>query len=717
MNTKKYKKNNRSTKKNKKLINKKILIIGNGTSILNFNNMSQIIDSFDIIVRFNDYKICDFENYVGSKTTFWIISDFVALDLLTKYKELLDNYYILIAIPYKTKEYFDSKILEIKKNLEKNNINTKNIKIIPKKYSQSIQYKYNFCNSWPSTGLISIFYFLSKYKNITIHGFDFFDNKEKIHYFNDNCVSNHDSLKEKQIVYSLINQKKIKFLLNNFEKNIIENNYKKFEPIIQKHTINNFDKINLVIVTLTKNPIRLDFWLDYHINKCNIKKIYLRIEDTPELELLVQKYPNIIESKFVNTNKTYLNDYTILQVKQKEFINETIEKIKKSTRYNDIYTHILHIDDDELLYFPNGLYKFYNEILDNQNYSTYKINNIEAVYTKKTNNIFNAPHFCICPREFTSYCNGKSIGNLKNDIKCYGPHKFTGEEYCLNSSNVIILHYESSCINKWIEKFKCYSINNHQDYLNKFIPFDFYNESIKCFIENLPNKHTIWEKYKLLKYRHPKNITKLNIKNTKNIQNKIILSTDPLIYIIDNFINDKEINHIINISKNNLEYSKVTKDAKFVVDFNRNNSIYWINHDNDNITQDFCNKISNVLKCPLTHAEKLQVFLYNKNERYNNHYDGWFDNSNNTSKLNFKNGGQRMITCICYFNDVDEGGCTEFTKLNIKVVPKKGRILIFHNTYKDTNKLHELSMHSGCEIIKGHKWGCNLWFREKEYIK
>ena len=76
-----------------------------------------------------------------------------------------------------------------------------------------------------------------------------------------------------------------------------------------------------------------------------------------------------------------------------------------------------------------------------------------------------------------------------------------------------------------------------------------------------------------------------------------------------------------------------------------------------------------------------------------------------------------MVTCFIYLNNLQEnqGGCTEFNKLNIKVAPKKGRLLVFYNIKKDSNKLHDLSMHGGNEILSGEKWACNIWFRDKKY--
>lgn len=40
-------------------------------------------------------------------------------------------------------------------------------------------------------------------------------------------------------------------------------------------------------------------------------------------------------------------------------------------------------------------------------------------------------------------------------------------------------------------------------------------------------------------------------------------------------------------------------------------------------------------------------------------------------------GGQRVVTCICYLNNVDNGGETSFDQLGIDVKPKQGHALVF----------------------------------------
>ena len=51
-------------------MNSKIIIVGNGTSILEKEN-GAIIDSYEKVVRFNNYGTKDFEKFSGLKTNIW----------------------------------------------------------------------------------------------------------------------------------------------------------------------------------------------------------------------------------------------------------------------------------------------------------------------------------------------------------------------------------------------------------------------------------------------------------------------------------------------------------------------------------------------------------------------------------------------------------------------------------------------------------------------
>ena len=715
--TEKNIKKNKNTRKVKNKLNKNILLIANGESILN-NELGNKIDQYNCVVRFNDFIVENNESKIGSKINYWILNENNFSNILkNNYETIVNNKIILlIAINYDNASYYNDLLQHIRNESlkiikDKSESNKKPIiKIIPKKYNLYIQNNFDFNNYYPSTEFLALIYFLNEFKNITLHGYDF-------------KIANANNMREKEIIYNLYGKKKFKFLVEpKNSKNIIIEKYK--EPIDESKNIDDYN-INLAIVACVKNPTNFKFWIEYHINKCNIKKIFLRVQDSPELIPLLENYRNIIEPTYVNNDSKFTNSYFSQMNFQNEFTDSVIEKIKNDE--NNVLTHILHIDDDELLFLPNGLIPFYEELINNNSYGNYKVNNIEACYNNKTNNIFKSPYFCCNNYEFTSYCYGKSIGNLSQPIQLHGPHEFKAGSNSsndkfnygfLNTSNAILLHYESNCIKKWYNKFYHYkNVSNKSFWWNKIddIPFKFYQESINAFKNNIKNKEEIWERYKLAKYRDPNTLMKININNLPSIQNKIYLNYDPLIYIIDDYVPHDVCDHIIENYKSRLEIAKVDygKDLKNsqLKTEERNNKTGWIRYNEDEKIIELFNNISKLINYPIENSEIIQLINYNVGEKYMCHYDGYTENDIRI------NDGQRMVTCFIYLNNLQEnqGGHTEFNKLNIKVAPKKGRLLVFYNTEKDSNKLHDLSMHGGNEVLSGEKWACNIWFRDKKF--
>lgn len=56
-------------------------------------------------------------------------------------------------------------------------------------------------------------------------------------------------------------------------------------------------------------------------------------------------------------------------------------------------------------------------------------------------------------------------------------------------------------------------------------------------------------------------------------------------------------------------------------------------------------------------------------------------------------GGQRIVTCICYLNDVEHGGETFFDKLGFGVTPKQGRGLVFFPANSDSLEADDRTTH------------------------
>lgn len=191
------------------------------------------------------------------------------------------------------------------------------------------------------------------------------------------------------------------------------------------------------------------------------------------------------------------------------------------------------------------------------------------------------------------------------------------------------------------------------------------------------------------------------------------LCENPHVYTIDNFVTDEECEHFINLAKPNLQQALVSSNQKGFVSGGRTGKNHWIHHNRDITTETVGERIAAQVGVPLKTAEQYQVIYYDKTEEYRQHYDSWDHDGSEKAKRCMRYGGQRLYTALCYLNDVEEGGHTRFTKLNINVEAKKGRLLVFENVYKNGNKKHMLSEHAGTPVIKGEKWAFNLWFREK----
>jgi|APSaa5957512622_1039677.scaffolds.fasta_scaffold18533_3 hypothetical protein len=232
--------------------------------------------------------------------------------------------------------------------------------------------------------------------------------------------------------------------------------------------------VRLAIVLLVKNPIAFDTWLRHHLDKIGVHHIYVRSENSrAELSGLAEREPRVTVEFAEDTE---LNYFSLIE-RQINFITSVIDRAR-----NAGCTHLLHIDDDELLHCPSGTQKFY-AYLASMKYDCITIRNIEAVYEKSEceNPFLGEARFVTRPVNFTAYANGKSIANLTRSttIKPNGPHLFTGTTRVIPSSHCVVLHYESSCIQRWQSKFRNYKMTTPDACDTGKIPFAFYCESMR----------------------------------------------------------------------------------------------------------------------------------------------------------------------------------------------------------------------------------------------
>lgn len=191
-----------------------------------------------------------------------------------------------------------------------------------------------------------------------------------------------------------------------------------------------------------------------------------------------------------------------------------------------------------------------------------------------------------------------------------------------------------------------------------------------------------------------------------------IYNEDPYVATYDNFLTDEECQHFIDISKDNLKRAEVSYEKKGGFSSGRTGFNTWLTHNHDVTTHTIGLKIAKLINMPLENAEKFQVIYYGPDQEYKQHYDSWVHDGSYKTLRCMKYGGARLKTALVYLCDVEEGGGTKMTKLNITIMPKKGKLLVFHNTYKDSHIRHPDSEHAGMPVIKGEKYAFNLWFKE-----
>jgi prolyl 4-hydroxylase len=101
----------------------------------------------------------------------------------------------------------------------------------------------------------------------------------------------------------------------------------------------------------------------------------------------------------------------------------------------------------------------------------------------------------------------------------------------------------------------------------------------------------------------------------------------------------------------------------------------------------------------------LQLLKYEETQFYESHHD-YIDNHIDRPQ------GPRILTVFLYLNDVEAGGGTHFTDLDITVMPKRGRALIWPSVFDNDPRLKDArTHHEALPVEKGIKYGANAWVR------
>ena len=98
-----------------------------------------------------------------------------------------------------------------------------------------------------------------------------------------------------------------------------------------------------------------------------------------------------------------------------------------------------------------------------------------------------------------------------------------------------------------------------------------------------------------------------------------------------------------------------------------------------------------------------------------NHHDFFHPGEGYFEKEVTNRGGQRTKSALVYLNEDFTGGETEFPQINIKVLPKRGKLLAWDNLNSD-GSLDYTSLHAGLPVESGIKYIAVIWIRENKFV-
>lgn len=256
--------------------------------------------------------------------------------------------------------------------------------------------------------------------------------------------------------------------------------------------------VRLGIVAITTRPDDLRHWLVHHRDHVGVERVYLRVEATPELRRLLRsaEWAHLVRATYVDwAHRSYVD----IQTRQRAHVDAAIVRARA-----DGLTHLLHVDDDELLHCPRGAAALREYIARATAIDSLTVQNYEAVYSREAAHDcahpFATQHFNTSRATFSAYANGKAIGRLSPALRCGGAHGFVGRRGVVPTSLAIVLHYESHCIPRWRAKFAAYARNSSDACASRRIPFMFYCESMTALAPGTDNDNEsvdkIWYRWK-----------------------------------------------------------------------------------------------------------------------------------------------------------------------------------------------------------------------------
>ncbi len=108
-------------------------------------------------------------------------------------------------------------------------------------------------------------------------------------------------------------------------------------------------------------------------------------------------------------------------------------------------------------------------------------------------------------------------------------------------------------------------------------------------------------------------------------------------------------------------------------------------------------------------GEPVQGQRYSVGQEFKHHFD-YFVTSHDYWNTERGRGGQRTWTAMAFLNAVDEGGATDFPKVDLTIAPRAGVLLVWNNMAAD-GRPNPRTLHAGTPVLRGTKYVLTRWYR------
>lgn len=184
------------------------------------------------------------------------------------------------------------------------------------------------------------------------------------------------------------------------------------------------------------------------------------------------------------------------------------------------------------------------------------------------------------------------------------------------------------------------------------------------------------------------------------------------LFKIKNVLTEEQCTQIIDVIRTKAKPSTVidlknggSKSSDF-----RTSSTAYLNRSIAKIVNDVEDAILNAVTIHEKFSECVQGQYYKVGEQYKPHFDSFFPTTDALKEAIEKNGN-RSWTAMVYLNNVEKGGHTKFTKIDLETIPEAGTLILWRNTLNGENVVN--SMHWGMPVEEGEKFILTKWFRNK----